>query len=226
MKPTPVAAITLLALAAAGASQAHAAIVYSGPSRNVTYSQFNDPSGFSLFDDPANWDDVELSLFVFEDPNFEINYTFSTMLEVHGNFVDFALGSSTSNARNLPAGSLIDATLNFSNNNYIDFSAYRQRIDPEFSFTDTDGEFYNTTGYAGLRFTKGLDIFYGWMQIQVTNSGNNAIQAVLIDWAYQDSPGVGIQAGAIAIPEPSTYGLILGGLALAGAAFRRRKPRA
>ncbi len=87
----------------------------------------------------------------------------------------------------------------------------------------TEGEFYNYTGYAGLRFTKGLDIFYGWMQIQVTNSDNSAIQGVLIDWAYQDSPGIGIQAGAIAIPEPSTYCMALAGLGYT--MFRRRRAR-
>jgi hypothetical protein len=222
MKPTPVAAITLLALAVAGVSQVQAAIVYSGPNQNVTYSEYSFNYGsVSLFNDPANWDDVTLIQDTFEDPGHQNQYSFQTMLEVHGNYVDFALGTDTSNASNLAAGSLIDATLSFSNDDYIDFSRHIQFLG--FSLTITDGEFYNSTGYAGLRFTKGLDIFYGWMQIQVTNSDNSAIQAVLIDWAYQDSPGIGIQAGAIAIPEPSTYGLILGGLALAGAAVRRRK---
>jgi hypothetical protein len=223
MKPTPLTAITLLALAVAGVSQVQAAIVYSGPNQNVTYSQYDNNGTFSLFNDPANWDDVTLTLDSWEIPNFENRFAFLTLLEVHGNYVDFALDSNTSYARNLTAGSLIDATLSFSNNDYINFSRYQQYLDPDFSFTDTDGEFYNSTGYAGLRFTKGLDIFYGWMQIQVTNSDNNAIQGVLIDWAYQDSPGIGIQAGAVAIPEPSTYGIILGGLVLAGAAVRRRK---
>ncbi len=43
--------------------------------------------------------------------------------------------------------------------------------------------------------------------------------------AYFVPYSISIQASAAPIPEPSTYGLILGGLALAGAAIRRRQAK-
>jgi hypothetical protein len=47
----------------------------------------------------------------------------------------------------------------------------------------------------------------------------------LIDVGNGDGSGVLRLQYAAPIPEPSTYGLILGGLALAGAAIRRRRKK-
>ncbi len=82
--------------------------------------------------------------------------------------------------------------------------------------------FINTTGYAGIQLINGSDIYYGWIQVAVANYNNGNITGTLIDWAYNNTPGEAIQAGAI--PEPSTFALIGAGL-LGGAAILRRRIR-
>jgi hypothetical protein len=87
--------------------------------------------------------------------------------------------------------------------------------------TDENGEFRDTTGYAGMRLTDGADVYFGWIQFSVSNYNNSGITGTLIDWAYDNSPGQAIQAGAI--PEPSVAGLLFGAAAIFCLVRRRRK---
>ena len=87
--------------------------------------------------------------------------------------------------------------------------------------TMENGEFLNTTGYAGMRLTDGANIYYGWIQVSVTDYNSSAITGTLIDWAYENTPGQAIQAGAI--PEPSTAGLLFLGATIAFLVRGRRK---
>jgi len=76
-----------------------------------------------------------------------------------------------------------------------------------------------TTGYVGLRVgAGGGDYRYGWAQI----SYNSDRSITLYDLAYEQSLNTAIQAGAGAIPEPSTYA-VLAGIVAAGAAFYARR---
>ena len=164
-------------------NQANAAIVYSGI-QNVTYSQFAFQPAFSLFNAPGNWDDIELYLRVIEDPFFENSYTFGNLLNIHGNFVEFAVGSGFYDIKNFSSGATIDLSSIWSGNNYTDFSFFTEQLVDPFPFTDEHGEFRNTTGYAGMRLTDGANVYYGWIQVSVANYNNSGMTGTLIDKQY------------------------------------------
>ncbi len=76
-----------------------------------------------------------------------------------------------------------------------------------------------TTGYAGVRFDDPVatdQINYGW--VLITYGIDRSL--TLVDFAYETTGGA-IVAGAI--PEPSSWALILAGGTLAAAACRRRR---
>jgi len=218
--------IALLTLTLFVGNRASAAIVYSGI-QNVAYSQFDDPGAFSLFNAPGNWDDICLDLYVFEDPGFQNDYRFMNLLNVHGNYVEFAVGSGFFDIKNFSAGNLIGGASVWSGNSYKDFSFFMEDF-RDFPFSDEGGEFRNTTGYAGMRLTDGADVYFGWIQVSVSNYNNSGITGTLIDWAYESTPNVAILAGAVApsapVPEPGTWAaaaLLAGGAALMR--WRKRK---
>jgi hypothetical protein len=77
-----------------------------------------------------------------------------------------------------------------------------------------------TNKYLGFEMTDGdSNLFYGWIRLD-TDSQNNI---TLMDYAYEDSPGASISAGAS--PEPSAA--LLGSCSLVViAVMRRRKQQA
>lgn len=80
-----------------------------------------------------------------------------------------------------------------------------------------------TTGYLGLRLQTfpATSIYYGWAR--VTFSGSTF---TLHDFAYEQTAGTPIAAGATAIPEPATNAALTGLAALlagSAAAYRRRQ---
>jgi hypothetical protein len=79
----------------------------------------------------------------------------------------------------------------------------------------TDG----TVKYAGVQFLVGSDTFYGWVGIQLQDPANGNSTGTITDFAYENTPGQGIAAGAV--PEPS--GLAL--LALGAVGLLRRGER-
>ena len=87
-------------------------------------------------------------------------------------------------------------------------------------------DFYGTTGFAGVRFkigsnTAGPNYHYAWLRVQINAAGDFL---TIIDWAYEDQPGVAIAAGAT--PEPGTGAMVgLGLLALGARGVRHRRKR-
>lgn len=80
------------------------------------------------------------------------------------------------------------------------------------------GEFLLITAYMGVRFNIEDAVHYGWVRISNPFNGTGGI---IMDFAYETEPGVGILAGAGAIPEPATAALITTGCILL--ALRRKK---
>ena len=74
--------------------------------------------------------------------------------------------------------------------------------------------------YGGITgYTGSIEDYFTLDTTQLTFNGSALSGA---NFSLDDT-GTAIQLQYSPIPEPSTYGLVLGGLALAGAALRRRK---
>jgi hypothetical protein len=68
------------------------------------------------------------------------------------------------------------------------------------------GEFAGRRGYMGVEFQRAGDTHYGWISLYVDSV---APVAVIDSWAWETRPRVPILAGAV--PEPSTWALLVGG---------------
>ncbi len=55
------------------------------------------------------------------------------------------------------------------------------------------GNFLNKQGCLGVRFEVSGNTYYGWIQYK---TNENASIGTIIDWAYEDTPGKAIKAGA------------------------------
>jgi hypothetical protein len=77
----------------------------------------------------------------------------------------------------------------------------------------------NPGGYLGLKFVSGNETYYGWALVELTHTG-----PVLAGYAYEDTPGGSIRAGAtgpkqnaalqapaLTTPQPATLGLLANG---------------
>jgi len=70
----------------------------------------------------------------------------------------------------------------------------------------TGGEFAGRRGYMGVEFQRASGTHYGWVSLYVDWF---APVAVIDSWAWETRPGIPIFAGAV--PEPSTWALLVGG---------------
>jgi len=75
-----------------------------------------------------------------------------------------------------------------------------------------------TDAYVGIELSLSGGTSYGWVHF-IDNPTTSPVSLTLVDWAYQSTPGVGIQASVI--PEPSTAAFA--GLGIASLLIRRKR---
>lgn len=123
-------------------------------------------------------------------------------------FDEFSVnGGSSVHLTSLSFGSLIDGSLSYS------------ALSPDSSISLSAN--LESTGYFAFAWDNGGGDQYGWFQ---WIRGDYVANATLIDWAYSTTPGASITAGqTTAVPEPGTFGALLGGAVLAVTCLRRRR---
>jgi hypothetical protein len=221
----------LLTLTLLAANQALATVAYSGTKNVILQRPLQNLPGasttLSLFDAPGQWDDITFSIYAGV-TGFDQFYYFIA----ESGQVQFAAGiqnlplENSINIKNFSIGETIGETLTWGGDTFTSY--YDQFLMGVESYTSFEhgeflsyGEFRSTTGYAGLRFADGENIYYGWLQVSVSNHSSSEISGTIIDWAYETTPGQAIEVGAV--PEPSTYALLLLSGAASLWALRRRK---
>jgi hypothetical protein len=86
-------------------------------------------------------------------------------------------------------------------------------IGPTFTACTTEGclgDFTGLDAFLGVRFQASDGLLYGWMRVSVPFAGVNG--GWIHEWAYETRPDTPILAGAV--PEPSTWALLIGGSVL------------
>ena len=66
-----------------------------------------------------------------------------------------------------------------------------------------------SSAYIGFNLVDNGNNYYGWMQV---SNPLNDVYGDIVDWGYESSPNTPIEAGAV--PEPSTWGLLMLGAIL------------
>lgn len=189
------AAYSLAAVAAAGSTEA--AVIYSG-TQNIPISQF---SALNLDIDGDTQGDILLKNYVFGGGN----YQGATVNFFPGKMVTFNPGT-LNYVTALNAGFTVDTA---ALGNFTGSMAYGA-ANPNAQFNSASGKF------IGLQFPTGPNNYNAWVRVDVNNTAGSFN---VVDWAYENVPGVSIVTGVV--PEPASLGLLAAGAT--GIALLRRR---
>ncbi len=125
---------------------------------------------------------------------------------------------------NSGSGYAYGTVTNFAQNALIDSSAFIGELSLFSYKSTTSAPDFGPGSYMGFRFPNGTGESYGWLEVTWTAATS---EFQILSGAYESVPGVGIPAGAVAVPEPTTMTLTgIAALALGAGAIRRsRKAR-
>ena len=131
-----------------------------------------------------------------------------------------AIAGAYAYAQRLAAGTLIDGSAAFLNITQAAANVASMAVGPGY-INSQWAVAPNNTGYLGIKFKIGTNDHFAWIRLTVApRSAPQPRAFTLHEWAYENVPNAGIEAGA-GVPEPSSLGLLaLGSLGLA--AHRRR----
>jgi hypothetical protein len=184
------------------ASVASGAVVYSGVQNlNVPVNSdglyLNVVSGITSGTQPGTFDTAPWFNPFFGGEDIAVGVLSQLVLTGGGNVV------------NLGAGTLIDSSSDFGAGGF-GASAIIGPALANFQLT--------TPGLVGIAFkqTVGGPVHYGWIRLTINNVSPGG---TIVDWAYENTPGAPMYAGAV--PEPNR--VLLLGLGFAGLIGRRRR---
>ena len=117
----------------------------------------------------------------------------------------YSRGGATSGVANLPAGHVVDATNIWTSGGASTTAGWTMNLNSS----------NNLVGFRFQNEANGNQTHYGWMRISLSGTLSAQPRAI-VEYAYEDQAGVGIQAG---VPTPGAASL----LGLAGLAGIRRR---
>ena len=217
--------LALVSTSALAAGMANGSVIYSGPLNLQQNLGIDDP-------------DVRQAVNMIGDstPDFTFGYEFgtvwgpgvqkpyvdvrtspSTQIPLQSGMVEI-LGKANTGFPVTPLGTMIDASYVITYPLLTGERGYfYQNGDGSGVVGDWSGAAM-TEGYVGIELNPGDGTHYGWLHF-IDNPTTDPKSLTLVDYAYQSTPGLGIETGVI--PEPSVGAL--GALGLAGLLASRRR---
>lgn len=158
---------------------------------------------------------------------FMTPYGLTSFLTTGVRNASFTLSGNIANQALIPPGQTVDSGDTFGTKLILQFASTITSMGAPIA-TAATGPAGLGTHYFGFRLTTAGsgNTFFGWGKIRVDTISGSGIDATLLEWAYEDTPGLGIVVGSVSsIPEPSTVAAGLGLLALGAAGVRCARKR-
>lgn len=142
-------------------------------------------------------------------PYVDVRTSPSTQIPLQSGMVE-VLGKANTGFPVTPLGTTIDASYAFT---YPLLTGERGYFYQNGDGSGVVGDWSGTAiteGYVGIELNPGDGTHYGWLHF-IDNPTTDPKSLTLVDWAYESTPGLGIETALI--PEPSTSAMVGVGVA-------------